>query len=139
MSINLDSSKMIVLDTIRSSSVLNNVYQWNFPEMKLPTDGYLKVSSVYVRGTLPSSAYLQIVSQELGDDIQSICDGNTMDWTSTVIAIVPNRATYIETRPELRLYHGLHNNIITLCDTTAEQVAIITGFCVTLEFSPKLN
>jgi len=59
--INPNSVKTIVLDSTRSSSNTSGLRQFNFPTSKLSKDGYFKVTSVFIKGTLPTSAYLKKV------------------------------------------------------------------------------
>jgi len=72
--INENSVKSVILDSTRSSSNNSGMRQFNFPATKLPKEGYYKVTAVFVKGTLPTSAYLQVTSPELGDLNQTTVD-----------------------------------------------------------------
>jgi hypothetical protein len=136
--INENSVKSIVFDSARSSSNSLGMRQFNFPANKLPKDGYYKVTSVFVKGSLPTSSYLQVSSPELGDLNQTLCDNNVTDFISQTLAIIPNQASYVENRLGLHLYQNMANNIITLGIMNDANQVITNEFCIVIDFRPKI-
>ena len=132
----IDSARSIILDTARMSSALNGTYFFQFPRSGIPTEGYFKVSAVYLRGVVPSTAYLQLRSTELGDATFALCTDNEFDFRTKVIAITPAVQAYGDARAIWRKYGTLQTNVLSMSLVTADNAVITDGWCVQLEFKP---
>jgi len=132
----VDSARSIILDTARNSSVLNATYSFQFPRTGIPVEGYFKVSAVYLRGAIPSTAYLQIKSAELGDATFAVCADNEFDFRTKVIAITPAVQAYGDPRAIWRKYGDLQTNVMSVSILTADNAIITDGWCIQLEFKP---
>lgn len=132
----IDSARSIILDTAKSTSVQNGVYSFQFPRFGVPQEGYFKIAAVFLRGAVPSSSYLQIKSEEMGNATFALCADNEFDFRTKVIAVTPCVQNYTDSRQIWRKYSDLQTNLMTLSIATADNSVITDGWCIQLEFKP---